>query len=192
MAEPAGANESQSSILTRLGLNRSTAALLAGILLIGMGQELWSPFMPKFIEQTIEDRMHDRLSLWGLPAWAVIVLAVGLFGTWRDFQEGLYYYLGGRLGGALGTRTAAEVLRLPVGQISPGYRCDLVALDLDDPSLWPSQALEKNVVYALSPRAITDVVVDGQEVVSAQRLCHVSLDEIQARVAELTRGWSRD
>jgi 5-methylthioadenosine/S-adenosylhomocysteine deaminase len=92
---------------------------------------------------------------------------------------------------ALGTRTAAEVLRLPVGQISPGYRCDLVALDLDDPSLWPAQALEKNVVYALSPRAITDVVVDGQEVVTARRLCHVSLDEIQARVSELTRDWSR-
>ncbi|HEY5949588.1 MAG TPA: amidohydrolase family protein, partial [Kofleriaceae bacterium] len=92
---------------------------------------------------------------------------------------------------ALGTRTAADVLRLPVGQISPGYRCDLVALDLDDPSLWPAQALEKNVVYALSPRAITDVVVDGQEVVSARRLCHVLLDEIQARVSELTRDWSR-
>jgi 5-methylthioadenosine/S-adenosylhomocysteine deaminase len=92
---------------------------------------------------------------------------------------------------ALGTRTAGEVLRLPVGRITPGYRCDLVALDLDDPSLWPSQALEKNVVYALSPRAITDVVVDGQEVVSARRLCHVSLDEIQARVSELTRDWSR-
>lgn len=92
---------------------------------------------------------------------------------------------------ALGTYTAGEVLRLPIGRIAPGYRCDLVALDLDDPSLWPSQALEKNVVYALSPRAITDVVVDGQEVVKARRLCHVSLDEIQSRVGELTRDWSR-
>ena len=92
---------------------------------------------------------------------------------------------------ALGTRTAGAVLRLPIGRIAPGYRCDLVALDLDDPSLWPVQALEKNVVYSLSPRAITDVVVDGQEVVAARRLCHVSLDEIQARVGELTREWRR-
>lgn len=92
---------------------------------------------------------------------------------------------------ALGTRTAAEVLRLPVGRIAPGFRCDLVGLDLDDPSLWPAQALEKNVVYALSSRAITDVVVDGEEVVSARRLQHVSLDEIQARVRELTRDWRR-
>jgi 5-methylthioadenosine/S-adenosylhomocysteine deaminase len=92
---------------------------------------------------------------------------------------------------ALGTRTAGEVLRLPVGRIAPGYRCDLVALDLDDPSLWPVQALEKNVVYALSPRAVTDVVVDGQEVVVARRLSHVPLDEIQTRVSRLTAGWGR-
>ncbi len=92
---------------------------------------------------------------------------------------------------ALGTRTAGEVLRLPIGRIAPGYRCDLVALDLADPSLWPVQALEKNVVYSLSARAVTDVVVDGQEVVASRRLCNVPLDEIQARVAELTREWRR-
>jgi 5-methylthioadenosine/S-adenosylhomocysteine deaminase len=92
---------------------------------------------------------------------------------------------------ALGTARAGEVLRLPVGKITPGYRCDLVGLDLDDPSLWPAQALEKNVVYALSSRAITDVVVDGQEVVTARRLCNVHLDEIQARVGKLTEGWGR-
>jgi 5-methylthioadenosine/S-adenosylhomocysteine deaminase len=92
---------------------------------------------------------------------------------------------------ALGTRTAGEVLRLPIGRIAPGYRCDLVALDLDDPSLWPSQALEKNVVYSLSARAVTDVVVDGQEVVVARCLTNVPLHEIQTRVADLTRGWGR-
>ncbi len=93
---------------------------------------------------------------------------------------------------ALGTRTAGDVLRLPIGRIAPGYRCDLVAIDLDDPSVWPVQALEKNVVYSLSPRAITDVVVDGQEVVAARRLCHVALDEIQTRVGALTRQWRRE
>ncbi|HEX2692044.1 MAG TPA: amidohydrolase family protein [Kofleriaceae bacterium] len=92
---------------------------------------------------------------------------------------------------ALGTRTAGDVLRLPIGRIAPGYRCDLVAIDLADPSVWPVQALEKNVVYSLSPRAVTDVVVDGQEVVAARRLCHVALDEIQTRVGDLTREWRR-
>jgi 5-methylthioadenosine/S-adenosylhomocysteine deaminase len=93
---------------------------------------------------------------------------------------------------ALGTRTAGEVLRLPIGVIAPGYRADLVAVDLDDPSLWPVQALEKNVVYALSPRAVTDVVVDGREVVANRRLGHVPLDEIQARVGRVKGSWRRE
>src|SRR5438552_471548 len=90
----------------RLGLNRSTGALLAAILLIGMGQELWAPFMPKYIQKTIEGSIQGRLGKLGLSTSAVVVLAVGLFGTWKDFQEAVYYYLGGRIGGTLGTRKA--------------------------------------------------------------------------------------
>jgi 5-methylthioadenosine/S-adenosylhomocysteine deaminase len=90
----------------------------------------------------------------------------------------------------LGTAVGGEVLRLPVGRIAPGFRCDLVALDLDDPSLWPPQALEKNVVYALSSRAITDVMVDGQRSVVDRRLVHVDQSEIQARVRDLTSTWN--
>jgi 5-methylthioadenosine/S-adenosylhomocysteine deaminase len=53
---------------------------------------------------------------------------------------------------AMGTAMGAEVLDLPTGRIAPGYRADLVAVDLADPSLWPAQALTKNTVYALSSR----------------------------------------
>jgi 5-methylthioadenosine/S-adenosylhomocysteine deaminase len=92
----------------------------------------------------------------------------------------------------MGTRGGGEVLRLPVGRIAPGYRCDLVALDLDDPSLWPEQALAKNVVYALSSRAVRDVVVDAEVVVADGQLTSVPLDEIHRRVTELTQDWRRD
>jgi len=92
----------------------------------------------------------------------------------------------------MGTTGGARLLDLPVGEIAPGLRCDLVAVDLDDPSLWPEQALAKNLVYALSSRAITDVVVDGDVVVADRRLTRVPLDEIQARVRHLTSDWSRD
>lgn len=104
--EPASAESPAEGLWAQLGMNRSTAALLAAILLIGMGQELWLPYMPKFIQQTIEDKLQGRLALWGLAPATVIILAIGLFGTWRDFQEGVYYYLGGRIGGTLGTRRA--------------------------------------------------------------------------------------
>jgi len=90
---------------------------------------------------------------------------------------------------AMGTAAGGTVLGLPVGRIAPGYRCDLVAVDLDDPSLWPAQALAKNAVYALSSRAITEVVVDAEIVVADRRLTQVPLDEIQRRVSELTRTW---
>lgn len=98
--------DSRPSLAARLGLNRSTGALLAAILLIAMGQELWAPFMPKFIQARLQEKMHGHLSLWGLSAQAAIILAIGIFGTWKDFQEGVYYYLGGRIGGTLGTRRA--------------------------------------------------------------------------------------
>jgi 5-methylthioadenosine/S-adenosylhomocysteine deaminase len=93
---------------------------------------------------------------------------------------------------AMGTAAGGAILGLPVGRIAAGYRCDLVAVDLDDPSLWPEQALAKNVVYALSSRAIRDVVVDAEVVVADGRLTQVPLEEIHRCVNELTRDWGRE
>jgi 5-methylthioadenosine/S-adenosylhomocysteine deaminase len=92
----------------------------------------------------------------------------------------------------MGTRLGGELLGLPVGRIAPGYRADLVAVDVGDPSLWPIQALTKNAVYAMSSRAITDVVVDGDVVVRNRALVNVDLAEIRDRVAALTGTWQRD
>lgn len=93
---------------------------------------------------------------------------------------------------ALGTQGGGQVLGLPVGRLRPGERADLCFLDRDDPSLWPEQSLVKNVVYSLSPRAVTDVFVDGQPVVRDRRLVRVPLAEVQHRVRELTADWRRD
>ena len=90
---------------------------------------------------------------------------------------------------AMGTELGGRVLDLPVGRIAPGFRADLVALDLADPSLWPTWALAKNAVYSLSARAITDVVVDGDIVVENRRLVRVDQQEIEARVRQTTRSW---
>src|SRR5262249_52990394 len=90
---------------------------------------------------------------------------------------------------AMGTRLGGEVLALPVGRIAPGHRADLVALDLHDPSLWPTTALAKNVVYSLSSRAIADVMVDGRIVVANRRLQTVPEENIEVRVKRLTGSW---
>jgi 5-methylthioadenosine/S-adenosylhomocysteine deaminase len=91
---------------------------------------------------------------------------------------------------AMGTRGGGDVLRLPVGRIAPGYRADLVGLDLGDPSLWPVQSLAKNVVYALSARAIAEVMVDGKVVVRDRNLVNLPIDEVRGVVRRLTESWS--
>jgi 5-methylthioadenosine/S-adenosylhomocysteine deaminase len=89
----------------------------------------------------------------------------------------------------LGTAGGGEVLGLPVGEIAPGRLGDLVALDLGHPSLHPPSALMKNVVYALSPQAITDVWVHGRPVVRDGRLTTIDEADLLAEVRALTRDW---
>jgi hypothetical protein len=52
--------------------------------------------------------------------------------------------------------------------------------------------LAKNVVYSMSARAVSDVMVDGEVVVAGRRLARVSLEEIRERVLSLTSDWRRD
>jgi 5-methylthioadenosine/S-adenosylhomocysteine deaminase len=91
---------------------------------------------------------------------------------------------------ALGTASAADILRLEAGRVAPGMLADLVAVDLAHPSLHPPTDLLKSVVYALSPQAVTDVWVHGERVVSAGRLVRATQASIIARVDEVTRGFS--
>ena len=90
----------------------------------------------------------------------------------------------------MGTRTGAEILGLEAGVIAPGRLADLVAVDLDDPSLHPRHDLLKSVVYAMSSRAVTDVWVHGRCVVADRCLVTVDQAELMARVREVTKGWT--
>ena len=90
----------------------------------------------------------------------------------------------------LGTRSGAEILGLDAGVIAPGRLADLVAVDLEDASLHPPTDLLKSVVYAMSPRAVTDVWVHGRRVVDGGRLAKVDAGRLLGRVRELTRRWS--
>ncbi len=87
---------------------------------------------------------------------------------------------------AMGTKNGGLVLGLPVGEIAPGYRADLVALNLDDLSLLPPGPVLKHLVYALHPAAIERVVVAGQTVAERGRLLTVPESEIAARTARVT------
>jgi 5-methylthioadenosine/S-adenosylhomocysteine deaminase len=90
----------------------------------------------------------------------------------------------------MGTADGGHLLELSVGRIAPGMDADLVAVDLEHPSLHPPTDLLKNVVYAMSPQAITDVWVHGRRVVARQRLVTMDQSELMERVRRLTRGWA--
>jgi MFS family permease len=73
----------------RLGLSGWLAPLAVGILVFGLGEELWSRYLPEY------------LRFLGASA-----LTVGAFGTLRDLLDAAYAYPGGWLSDRLGSRRA--------------------------------------------------------------------------------------
>src|SRR5918998_5777230 len=90
-----------------LSLERSVVASSAAFLLIGMGEELWKRFLPKYLE--------------ALGAGA---LAIGLFGTTRDFFDAVYQYPGGWAADRLGRRRAFLAF---IALASVGYLITMLA-----------------------------------------------------------------
>lgn len=72
-----------------LGLERNVAAASLAVFLLGMGEELWKKFLPKYLE-----------SLGAGP------VAIGAFGTLKDFFDAIYQYPGGWLADRVGRRRA--------------------------------------------------------------------------------------
>jgi len=70
------------------------------------------------------------------------------------------------------TIDGARVLGLDamVGSVEVGKRADLVVLDLTRLEASPRHDLAANVLYAMSPRSVRDVLVDGAVLVRAGRL----------------------
>lgn len=84
-----------------LGLERNVVAASAAVFLLGMGEELWKKFLPKYLE-----------------ALGAGTVAVGLFGTAKDFFDAIYQYPGGWLADRFGRRRAFLIF---IGLASIGY-----------------------------------------------------------------------
>lgn len=84
-----------------LALERNVAAVSGTVFLMGLGEELWKRFVPRYLEAL------------GAP-----VAAIGLYGTSRDLLDGVYQYPGGWVADRFGRRPA---LLLFVGLATVGY-----------------------------------------------------------------------
>jgi MFS family permease len=89
------------AIANFLSLERNVSLASAAVFILGLGEELWKKFLPKYLE--------------ALGATAPIV---GLFGTAEDFFDAIYQYPGGWLADFAGRRRAFLILILVA---SAGY-----------------------------------------------------------------------
>lgn len=93
---------------------------------------------------------------------------------------------------AMGTTGSAATLGLEAGRIEPGQVADFVLLDMRDPSLLPPWRYEKNIVYAMAPQAIREVIVNGETVLRDGNLTRISWDDVVGGMLEATADWPRD
>ena len=75
-----------------------------------------------------------------------------------------------------------------VGLLAPGYKADIIAVNIDQPHMLPHSDLASHIVYSASQQDVTDVWVDGKQLVK-NRSC-TTLDEEQIRY-EAARCFAR-
>jgi 5-methylthioadenosine/S-adenosylhomocysteine deaminase len=91
------------------------------------------------------------------------------------------------LGGARALGLAGRI-----GAVRPGYRADLVLLDLADPAFVPLNSAVRQLVYSASPRAIRAVLIDGEIVVCNQAVVRVNEAALAATAHEMQEGIARE
>ena len=80
----------------------------------------------------------------------------------------------------MGTRDGAKSLWLDdVGMLRSGMKADFIALDIEEPHWTPHSNLVSHLIYAASAKDVTDVWVDGRQLVR-NREC-LTLDEEKIR-----------
>ena len=89
------------------GLERNIIVMLIAVIALGMGEELWSRFIPKYLE------------ILGAGTWVI-----ASYGTLRDFLDAVYQYPGGYLADRLGRRKALVIFTVIA---IVGYFCYLLS-----------------------------------------------------------------
>jgi MFS family permease len=153
----AAAEGKQSGVAHYLGIERNVTAASAAVFLLGLGEELWKKFLPKYME-----------SLGAGPG------AIGLFGTAEDCFDALYQYPGGWLADRLGRRRAFFIF---IALAAVGYVTYLVS-----PS-WPPLFIGLGFAMAWQSMASPAIfAVIGDALPKERRAMGFSLQSILKRV----------
>jgi 5-methylthioadenosine/S-adenosylhomocysteine deaminase len=85
---------------------------------------------------------------------------------------------------AMATRDGAKALGLEnqVGVLKPGYKADLVLVDLNQAHLFPRHNLVAHMVYAAQGSDVDTVIIDGQLVMEGRRMLTVDEDEVRVEI----------
>jgi hypothetical protein len=89
-----------SSLAAVFAVNRTVGVVLISLLFLGLGEQLWTPFLPAYLEARIKLRDAGALAGIGLA----VLLAVGVYPCLRNLFEAICYVAGGRITARLGDR----------------------------------------------------------------------------------------
>ncbi|HEY7298387.1 MAG TPA: amidohydrolase family protein [Xanthobacteraceae bacterium] len=87
-------------------------------------------------------------------------------------------------------RTAGLDGRL--GAIRPGYKADLILIDLNDVGYLPYNSAARQLVYTEAGRGVETVIVDGRVVVRNRKVLTIDEDGLRREVADLMRCFRAD
>jgi cytosine/adenosine deaminase-related metal-dependent hydrolase len=87
-------------------------------------------------------------------------------------------------------RTAGLAGRL--GAIRPGYKADLVLIDLKDTAYLPYNSAARQLVYTESGRGVDTVLVEGRIAVRDRKVTTIDEDALRCEVADLMRHFIAD
>jgi MFS family permease len=147
----------RSTIADFLSLERNVSLSSAAVFILGLGEELWKKFVPKYLE-----------------ALGASTSVIGLYGTAEDFFDAIYQYPGGWLADRLGRRRAFLIF---VAIASAGYVVYLVS-----PS-WPFLFVGLALIMAWQSMASPAIfAVIGDALPRERRAMGFTLQSILKRV----------
>jgi len=169
-----------------LAVNRTVGIVLVSLLFFGLGEQLWSPFFPAYLEARIRPSA-------GAPVAAVAfsaLLAVGIYACLRNLFEAVCYIGGGRITARLGDR--GSLILFGVLTIA-GYAIFLIA---DSPA---TAIVATLLIVGWDPLSVpVTFTTVGATVTKANQGMAFAIQSIQKRLpriigpaaAGLVPGWS--